>query len=868
MRIHLTLVALFLGACHCLAAPAAVPLRWLDGGAPATAVPAALGIPWPQGSLPAGAPISVKDARGHEVPAQTWTLAIWPDGSVKWSAIAVSAGPASGELTVHPGQAGTMSAGGLSVETLPDGWRVRTSAYECVVPHGGRDILASLRVGGRLVGQHGRLVGMLESTTEQGGERLSRESDFTGVVDAVAVEQSGPVRAVFRLSGRHRSLGGGGWLPFVLRLYFTEGTDAIRLVHSIVYAGVPDGSRIRGLGVEFAVPLADEIQNRHVRLAGDSGLFSEAVRQIPGFRATLVKGAAEATTEQLAGRRAPALDSLDEKTRSQWEAMPTWDAFRLTQLSPDSFAIEKRTGPHSSWVQAHRGRHSLGTAYVGGVSGGLALGLRRFWEKHPTALEISGAGSDTATLRAWLWSPEAAAMDLRHYDDKGHALEIAYEDYEPGFSTPEGIANTSELTLWTLGATPSAEALLARAQTAARPPVLVCTPEHYASAQVFGAWSLPDRTHPLGEKLELALEAAERFQREEIARRGWYGFWNYGDGMRTYDGARHQWQYDVGGHAWNNAELNPDTWFWYAFLRSGRAESFRLAEDTTRHTSEVDVHHLGRFAGLGSRHNVSHWGCGAKEPRISMAGLKRFHYYLTTDERTGELIREALQADLRTVEINPLRKVMPLPEPGDGLVRSGPDWIAFASNWLAEWERTGDPRWRDYIRAGFDDFAATPDYFLKNLVYAYDVRTKRLRPVEGKNIPMGHFIVIFGGDQMIEELLTVVPHPAFERLWARLQSQWAETPRAAGYSRSRAAAHVARATKAPEDVRRAWNSLASTLAPGTSISTLLRATPLDGPGLPSPVVDVPGVYLPFTAQWAHEVIQSTAFLKGLPPPQP
>lgn len=251
-----------------------------------------------------------------------------------------------------------------------------------------------------------------------------------------------------------------------------------------------------------------------------------------------------------------------------------------------------------------------------------------------------------------------------------------------------------------------------------------------------------------------------------------------------------------------------------------------------------------------------------------MAGLKRFHYYLTTDERTGELIREALQADLRTVEINPLRKVMPLPEPGDGLVRSGPDWIAFASNWLAEWERTGDPRWRDYIRAGFDDFAATPDYFLKNLVYAYDVRTKRLRPVEGKNIPMGHFIVIFGGDQMIEELLTVVPHPAFERLWARLQSQWAETPRAAGYSRSRAAAHVARATKAPEDVRRAWNSLASTLAPGTSISTLLRATPLDGPGLPSPVVDVPGVYLPFTAQWAHEVIQSTAFLKGLPPPQP
>ena len=39
----------------------------------------------------------------------------------------------------------------------------------------------------------------------------------------------------------------------------------------------------------------------------------------------------------------------------------------------------------------------------------------------------------------------------------------------------------------------------------------------------------------------------------------------------------------------------------------------------TRHTAEVDVYHIGPNAGLGSRHNVSHWGCGAKEARISQA---------------------------------------------------------------------------------------------------------------------------------------------------------------------------------------------------------------------------------------------------------
>ena len=100
--------------------------------------------------------------------------------------------------------------------------------------------------------------------------------------------------------------------------------------------------------------------------------------------------------------------------------------------------------------------------------------------------------------------------------------------------------------------------------------------------------------------------------------------------------------YDVGGHGWNNTELMPNAWLWYAFLRSGRADIFRVAEAMHRNTSEVDVYHSGRFAGLGSRHNVNHWGDGAKEARIDEAFQKRFYYYLTTDERTGDLLREPI----------------------------------------------------------------------------------------------------------------------------------------------------------------------------------------------------------------------------------
>ncbi len=845
--------------------PPATTLRWLDASAPAASTGVATGVPWPRGTLDRTAPLRLADASGRSVPVQSWPLAYWPDGSVKWTGLALAGAPSLGDsLTLSVGTP-EAPASPVNVTETAEAFIIDTGAFVCRIPRSGSALVSSITVAGREVARAGRLVAILENRSVEAGRRVTREEDFTGSFERVTLEQSGPVRAVVKIEGRHRSTTGDRtWLPFVVRLYFTAGTDSIRLVHSVVFDGRADQDYIRGLGLVFDVPLREEVQNRHIRLAGDSGLFSEPVRAIPGFRASLVAGAKEMAAEQLAGRRAPDLASLDAKTREQHESMAAWDAFKLTQLAPDAFAIDKRTGAHSTWVNAHRGRRSLGAAYVGDVSGGLGVSIRRFWQKHPTAFEIEGATTSTATLRAWLWSPDAPAMDMRHYDDKGHALSISYEDYEPGFSTPEGVANTSEITLWPLAATPSAETLLARAQVATTPPTLVCTPARYDAAKVFGAWAPPDLSDPLAARLEQHLDRAFAFFSGEIERRGWSGFWHYGDAMRTYDTARRQWQYDVGGHAWNNAELNPDTWLWYQFLRTGRADYYRLAEDFTRHSSEVDVHHIGRFAGLGSRHNVVHWGCGAKEPRISEAALKRFFYYLSTDERTGDLMRAVLESDAKTVEINPLRKVMPAPVATPGFVRSGPDWLAFASNWMTEWERTGDTRYRDYIVTGLNDLSADREAFLKNLVYGYDPATKRLTVFGEPNIPMGHFIVIFGGDQIVEELLDLVPHPAFAATWLALQEKWAASPKSAGYAPARAAAYVARATRDPARIADARAVLEKTLAPDSRAARLAAPEAYSGPDAPSPVVHVPGVNLPETSQWAHEVIQATALLRDLP----
>ena len=88
--------------------PAAVTLKWLDGAPPAAPQSLSWGVPWPKGALKKTDSLALTTADGKAVPVQTWPLAYWPDGSVKWSgeAIAASAdttGPL--QLAIGPGTA-------------------------------------------------------------------------------------------------------------------------------------------------------------------------------------------------------------------------------------------------------------------------------------------------------------------------------------------------------------------------------------------------------------------------------------------------------------------------------------------------------------------------------------------------------------------------------------------------------------------------------------------------------------------------------------------------------------------------------------------------------------------------------------------
>lgn len=849
-----------------------VVLNWLGGNRPQVESGISWGVPWPRGTVQKSTGFQLANADGKSMPLESWTLAYWPDGSIKWTGFAtVVAANSTGPFHLTQGSETAATGPSLSMSQNSQAIEVDTGALQCRIPLHGSAIIESISMDGREIAKRARLLCSLEDRSGIETNRALRFDDFVGEIKKVSIEQNGPVRGLVRIDGVHRAeKGGREWLPFTVRLYFHAGQAPVRMIHSFVFDGDQHKDFISGLGVVFDIPMREEMQNRHVRFSGEGdGLWSEPLEPLIGRRLVGPPGS-NVYEDQLAGKRVPNKAYFDAAGQKLLTDLAIWDSYKLNQLNSDGFLIEKRTNRQSCWLHAADGKRSSGLAFVGDVSGGLAVSIRNFWQSYPAALEIRNATSNSAQLFAWLWSPDTQAMDLRHYDTKAHDLNSSYEDVQPGFSTPSGIGRTSELMLFPSTSVPSRENCVAQAQITQDPPVLVCSPTYLHGTSVFGIWSLPDRSTPYKKAMEDDLDAVLAMYLKEVEQRRWYGFWDFGDVMHTYDPNRHVWRYDVGGFAWDNTELATDMWLWYSFLRTGRHDIFRLAEHMTRHTSEVDTYHSGRFAMLGSRHNVRHWGDGAKEARISQAAFRRFYYYLTTDERTGDIMRSVVNADYTLLEIDPMREAAPLkgPKKYPARIRGGPDWLAYVGNWMTEWERTGETKYRDKIVTGMDCIAKMPYGFMTgpDAMYGYDPKTGMMYPLGEDPFGVYNLQVIQGGAEVALEVNQLIDHPGWKKAflqYCRLTSapkevvakdmqtgdEGADGQYAGG---GRLAAYAYMETKNPAFAKRA------TSGPNAGYSMWLdmyKVRPVNGPAVLNPIEEVPMMSTNSVAQSSLNTIE-------------
>lgn len=751
----------------------AVDMQWI-GNTPEIAAGVSWGLPFTKGKIKDNQAFSLTNSKNENIPLQSWVMARHSDGSVKWVGFAASVTPgnASGlKVNLLPGAVSAIQ--GITAQEDNTSITVSNRLGEYVFNKSGQHILKHIKLGNTVVAENGQLLCMLEDRTGA-SQNTIRYHDFVSEIKKVTLEQKGPVKATVKIEGVHKDLKGAReWLPFTVRFYIYDNIEQVKMVHTIIFDGDQHNDFIKGLGVSFDVPLREDLHNRHVKFSGEGkGLWNEPVQPMTGRRMISFPDEQNLYARQVLGERMPDKKNFNQQGQFLLNNWASWDDYTMSQLSSDGFTIKKRTGDQSSWVGTAGGTRSTGYALAGDVSGGLAVSLKNFWQSFPSEIEINNMRSGKGTLKVWMWSPRGDAMDLRHYDTVGHDLDAAYEDYQEGMSTPYGVGRTSELTLYPFAQMPTPQQAVGIALASTGQTQLMASPA-YLQGKAFGYWSLENQyTNGTGQWLEKQINDYIDFYATAQEQHKWYGFWNYGDFMHSYNTGRHMWNYDVGGNAWANTELSPDLWLWYAFIRSGREDIFRLATAMTRHTSEVDMYHIGDMAGLGSRHNVSHWGCGAKEARIGQAWWKRFYYYLTTDERMGDIMSEVVDADYKMLKYDPLRIAQPrdkFPTSAPTRLRWGPDWIAFAGNWFTEWERTGNRKWLDKINAGMNSLAALPQgLFTGQGPLGYDPATGKITYEGDPSLitHSNHLANLMGGVEVMMELWDGVGNKKFNEIYA------------------------------------------------------------------------------------------------------
>lgn len=749
-----------------------VTVHWIEGAAPAKlAGGVTWGVPWPKGALADTAQFALNAEDGTDVPLQSWVTGWWPDGSVKWTAHAFSDDAAkSGTYKLTPGKAPAQGKHSIAVSDGTD-IVVDTGVIKVTFPKSGTNLISSIVRNGVEIARNGRLVASVQDVADSEQPTVINRRNLASAIESAEVENQGTQRALVHVKGRHAD-DKGGLLPFDVRFYLYAGSDGLRVVHNFIYDGDQQKDFVKSLGITFDVPFQGaEAWDRHVRFAGqDGGVFGEAIQPVTGLRRDPDKKGTDFKIKesQVAGVALPSPDKWDPRVSGAMQYVPKYGDYSLTQLNPNGFEIRKRTGKGMVWIRSDAGKRAAGLGYVGSPKGGLAFGLRDFWKRYPAELAVTNGAADAAQATVWLWSPNADSMDLRTlhdglgqdtYEKQTEGLNITYEDWEKGFDTPYGIGNTHELMFWALAATPSRTDFATLAAANALPPMLASDPQHNHSAHVFGSWAPVDRSTPLKNQIEDGLKAKNDFYHAEVDQRSWYGFWDYGDVMHTYDDARHMWCYDIGGYAWDNSELSSDLGFWYYYLHTGDGAAYRFAEAMFRHCSEVDTYHAGRFRRLGTRHGVLHYGDSGKQNRISNATYRRIYYFLTADERAGDILHDLVTADQTFMLLDPNRKVRT-----DGYTPSDPstldvsnvlDWGVLSAAWFTEWERRGPDAEIAHTKLlnSAKSIAAMPNGFMQGGTMKYNLADGKYQAMTEQTLEVGSLDFSFGQVQMIPEII-------------------------------------------------------------------------------------------------------------------
>jgi len=579
--------------------------------------PLTRGAPLPQGATTDARGLTLEDDQGLPVPAQFRVLSRWPDGSDRWVLVDFQA-------DVEPGAEATywLRCGGdsppaehphaLQIAELDDRIEICTGPLRFAVRGDGFGPLGSVSLGrtngdGEFVSEHcltppegvDASARISESWSDgqtgrriygMGGDCLARLAPDEY---EVCVEEAGPLRVVIRCSGAYEAdipvhhYAGHRPLRFVTRIHAYAGHPFVRLLHTVVFTGNPRETEIEEIGLRL--PLTLDGQQR----------YRTALRRP-------IEG------ELAAG-----------------------EYWLLSQRLDDHAILERQADGRAR--QVAESERAAGWLAVEDGDAGVGVALRHMAEEYPKALGLGSAGIDIFPWR----DPRGRRLSFRRY-----AEEVAWHQGEGVYSDGTGAAKTSEFFVHfypSAGAEAAADQLTGLLDQ----PGVSTDPAWLARCAVTGGFAPRIPEHfPAAERMMTGFIA---WMERNIEIGHWYGFLDWGDTLCSWDPQRDTWRYE-GRWSWNNSEWDPRHGVWIQYLRTGDDGYFRLGEAMTRHSMDVDTCHFNPFrpytVGGCFRHSVGHFG---DEPCASHTFLDNWvdYYYLTGDQRTLQVIREAGEFLLR-----------------------------------------------------------------------------------------------------------------------------------------------------------------------------------------------------------------------------
>ncbi|MBN1441541.1 MAG: hypothetical protein JXA90_02480, partial [Planctomycetes bacterium] len=483
--------------------------------------PVTSGVPLAAGALRDHRASALFDAGGAEVPLQTEPLALWPDGSVRWLLLDFQIDLAAGEkrqlkLRYGPEVRRAAVEKPVLVERRPDGKvTIETGPLrlqydpERFFPQGE----AWLKAGsGGLEADRRITVNCSSDGVALWTEKDGRPQPHSPIASPaeITIEQSGPVRVCIRASGRHGPAD-SPMFGYVARIHAWRGQPFIRVFYTFINDHQDDlMARIRKLELRFWVhPIGID----GARAPGETLLGGERARE-----------------------------------------------GRLLQVDESRYLLDGQPA----------GKRARGWAAAATEHGGMAVGLRHFWQSWPKAIScIPGC------VRLEL-CPE---LPQGCYDGKPLEEEskLYYALRGGQYTFKIGVAKTHELCVNYFSGAPDAKRLETFFQATEEPLLAAADPAHVSATGALGDFppADPEKYAGYDEWLGRALE--DHLALRDRSRE--YGLLNFGDwhGERKVN--------------WGNLEYDLAHGMFIQYLRTGDRRYFSRGEQAARHHIDVDVVH-------------------------------------------------------------------------------------------------------------------------------------------------------------------------------------------------------------------------------------------------------------------------------------